>query len=55
MVCNAADCNSHFLLRISVMGGSKCLLILKYTQLKRAGTNKEEMKDREAKQPHEDC
>lgn len=55
MVCNAADCNPHFLLRVSVMDGSKCLLILKCTQLKYAGTSREEMKDREAEQPQEDC
>lgn len=49
MVSNTAGCKPDFLIRISVMDGSKCLLILKNcTQLKYAGTSKEEMKDGEA-------
>jgi len=45
---NTAGCKPNFLIRISGMNGSKCLLIHKCTQLKYAGTHKDEMKDREA-------
>lgn len=49
VVSNTAGCKPNFLVRISIMDGSKCILLLKWcTQLKYAGTSKEEMKDREA-------